>query len=553
MARMIPAHISEINNSAERRMAELLEHALPADVVVIHGRHILLDTESSGLLPRELDFIVIDPRQGVLVIEVKGGSLRYVREKRKWQFVTTEHEEQIFVDPLNQANDGMHAIKKVLENHIPHFKKKYRVGCAIAFPESIYEGELPPNLNAATLFDARSCEITSISDALQGAYSKWKADVTTLSSTEIETIVRVLSPLYAVEQTRHSAFTEFQKRVTLVTTEQQEIIEGYLQTTRQAAIPGVAGSGKTMIAAAFAEQEAQKGKRVLFLCYNKSLAKWLRSNHEDAGGELSNLEFENYHAFVAKLCREYERPWPSKQRDQESFWGTYVPDQLFDIATNLLPAERKYDTIIVDEGQDFQARWWQSIMPLFRCPEAEQTMFVFYDPDQNIYQSTPAIPSFLPKSFPMTTNCRNTQRIGTHCASIIPTQMRVSKLSPRGKEPLQTSHTQLIAAIEEAIQQALCVVAEEQRLRLNQVAVLCLGVKSSLLQRYAKRVGFTSDVDTWRANKGILIADSGAFKGLESDLVLFIDNDRRDTPDIQAKRYVAQTRAKFELHVYEVR
>jgi hypothetical protein len=78
-------------------------------------------------------------------------------------------------------------------------------------------------------------------------------------------------------------------------------------------------------------------------------------------------------------------------------------------------------------------------------------------------------------------------------------------------------------------------------------------VKSSLLQRYAKRVGFTSDVDTWRANKGILIADSGAFKGLESDLVLFIDNDKRLGGESAAKRYVAETRAKFELHIYEVR
>ena len=90
-------------------------------------------------------------------------------------------------------------------------------------------------------------------------------------------------------------------------------------------------------------------------------------------------------------------------------------------------------------------------------------------------------------------------------------------------------------------------------MRLNQVAVLCLGVKSSLLQRYAIRVGFTSDVDSWRSNKGILISDSGIFKGLESDLVLFIDNDRLDSQDIHAKRYVAETRVKFELHVYEVR
>lgn len=554
MARMIPAHISEINNSAERRMAELLEHALPADVVVIQGRQILVDSASSGLMPREIDFIVIDPRQGILVIEVKGGELRYIPEEKRWTFVSADGQdvETRKMDPLNQTMNSMHLVRNLLDEKITGYKRKYRCGSSIAFPESVYTGTLPPNMNQTTLFDVRTCNIENFPDVLRAAYEKWHAEVTMLTITEMETIVNTLSPVYSIDVARSIRFEEYEKRIVLLTDDQREVIEGSLHTQRRVAIPGVAGSGKTLIARAMAEREAAAGKRVLFLCFNKSLAGWLAASPVTDDAAKGIVQYANYHAYVADLCRQYEIPWRAKSRELE-FWTKYVPEQLFHIATNLLPYEEKYDSVIVDEGQDFHPNWWNSIEPLLRGQKDSQTLYVFYDPDQNIYQERTELPANLTSSFMLTTNCRNTKAIGQHCMQLIPTQMRMSRLSPPGDKPYMKQVASLQIAMQEAQEFVMHAIAETQRLEMSKIVILCIGVRGATIDRYSTQGGYTNDPLVWRANEGVLIADAGSFKGLESDVVILIDQDVRTTPEVAAKRYVAETRAKFELHVYEVR
>ncbi len=46
----------------------------------------------------------------------------------------------------------------------------------------------------------------------------------------------------------------------------------------RAAVEGVAGSGKTLLARAQAERFADSGKSTLFVCYNRALAAWLEGS-----------------------------------------------------------------------------------------------------------------------------------------------------------------------------------------------------------------------------------------------------------------------------------
>jgi superfamily I DNA/RNA helicase len=46
---------------------------------------------------------------------------------------------------------------------------------------------------------------------------------------------------------------------------------------------------------------------------------------------------------------------------------------------------KRYDAIIVDEGQDFRDHWWIPLEDLFA--DAHRGVFyIFLDPGQNIYQ-----------------------------------------------------------------------------------------------------------------------------------------------------------------------
>ena len=85
-------------------------------------------------------------------------------------------------------------------------------------------------------------------------------------------------------------------------TEQQHRLLDYLAQQPKAAIRGVAGSGKTMLALAKAQREARAGRRTLLLCYNQPLQDWLKAAvPESFANELVVL---NYHSLASRLCQE---------------------------------------------------------------------------------------------------------------------------------------------------------------------------------------------------------------------------------------------------------
>ena len=63
-------------------------------------------------------------------------------------------------------------------------------------------------------------------------------------------------------------------------------------------------------------------------------------------------------------------------------------------ACELLGPEAKFDAVIVDEGQDFHDLWWTSLDSVFRDPGAKGCYYVFFDPNQNLYVESPAMPNF---------------------------------------------------------------------------------------------------------------------------------------------------------------
>ncbi|NJO76961.1 MAG: DEAD/DEAH box helicase family protein [Leptolyngbyaceae cyanobacterium RM1_406_9] len=59
-----------------------------------------------------------------------------------------------------------------------------------------------------------------------------------------------------------------------------------LRYQKRAAIIGGAGTGKTLLAIEKAAQLAESGLRVLFVCYNTNLAKWISGRLQHPQHEL---------------------------------------------------------------------------------------------------------------------------------------------------------------------------------------------------------------------------------------------------------------------------
>jgi transposase InsO family protein len=85
MAKLIPNYDpAAIENAPERKVAEVLCAQLPKDVRVFHSYPWMrkerdLDKAWQGEVIREgeADFVIVDPRYGIMVLEVKGGQMLY--------------------------------------------------------------------------------------------------------------------------------------------------------------------------------------------------------------------------------------------------------------------------------------------------------------------------------------------------------------------------------------------------------------------------------------------------------------------------------------------
>ena len=214
-----------------------------------------------------------------------------------------------------------------------------------------------------------------------------------------------------------------------------------------------------------------------------------------------------------------------------------------------------YDAVVVDEGQDFAPLYWAAIDDLFDAPANERTCYVFYDPHQNVRFGAGgmgALPQNLQGPFTLSENCRNTQRIGAHCAALvgIPNHFRTGQ--PLGVEPTVEHKANWVAAAQAAGQTALTLCARDGGgLSPNQVVILAPAHKLALLPNTFGRIQGCTDARRWRDGHGILKTTPAKFKGLEAAAIISVEEaggpDTDEIGDISA--YVSRTRAKASLHV----
>ena len=188
-----------------------------------------------------------------------------------------------------------------------------------------------------------------------------------------------------------------------------------------------------MLALAKAQREARAGRRTLLLCYNQPLQDWLKAA---VPASFSNdLVVLNYHSLVNRLCREAGVAlWERREGSDQDFWEVQAAEALIE-ACDALGPEHKFDTVVVDEGQDFHELWWTSLEAVFRSPGADACYYVFYDPRQNLYVDQPCLPEELGRPYELPVNCRNMVRIAAHCAALAGYENRGLDGAPQGDEP----------------------------------------------------------------------------------------------------------------------
>ena len=550
MANLFPkVKPDDIQNSGERSVARALIEQLPRRVEVFHSFNWLARSSHGTLLEGECDFILLEPEKGLLFVEVKGGSLAFDGEK--WVREVGTQRREINKDPFEQAQRAMHDIVDIVKRRYPALSNglPFTYGFAVAFPDCRVSGWLPPSIQRELILDA--ARLRSLPDALRRIFESFaRRDDRALYSNEVASVREALYPKYHLVPVLWRKIEDQEERLRRLTDEQQRILDILAQRPK-AAISGVAGSGKTLLALAKAQAMARRGFRTLLLCYNRPLKDWLCDSVADEFG--GNLVIDNYHGLADELCRTAGVPmWNRGETADPEFWSEVVPAAL-DEACGKLGPEHKFDAIVVDEGQDFRELWWVSLESVFRDADNKACYYVFYDPKQNLFVDHPSLPDELGPPYSLPTNCRNTVRIAAHCASLVGHENQTRDDAPLGEEPAMVS----VGTLREAVQAAgrrvreLCL-SNIGGLKTSQVVVLAPAAVDEFWPDRFATIPLTRDFEEWRQGKGVLIATWGRFKGLEADAVVIIETPMSNEARETTSRYVARSRAKHLLTVIEV-
>lgn len=555
MARLVPdVDPNDIALKPERDVARALVRDLPKECLVYHSYCWLRpdrDYHMNSLLEGEADFLILDPRYGLLVLEVKGGDIRHRvdgDEEIYYRILPNGRTKDIPKHPFRQASGNLHAIEEILKlKDLPFWFGGCR-GYAVAFPDSRNVGQLPNDVDPSIVFFAE--HLDDYDRAVRGAFRSWnRLKSPSITPEAMRRCREGLRPVFRLIPAKWRSLEQDEEQLVRLTEQQQMVIAG-LQENRRISIRGGAGTGKTMLALWQAVEFARCGKQTLLLCFNKALVEWLndRIQTETSRDIQERLTVATFHSLCASFFAKAKLPFrpPSDPKSQSDFWENEVPNKMFDRVIDLVPQVR-FDAIIVDEAQDFARDWWLTVESLSREPDGP--LVIFFDPNQNLFGKENTFPS-TNASFRLNVNCRNTRKIHTESLRFIDADIVSSPAAPEGIAPLvvSTSEEELRLTVDGVLKQWRA----DYRLQPRQIAILSSKRQENTAFSQELRIAgltITDDPSLWRNDGGVLFSTITAFKGLEADaVVLLVDNAITDRLD----SYVATSRAKHLLAIVNV-
>jgi hypothetical protein len=372
MARVFPGGWRELSatGAAERELQTLAQLAggLADSYTVYHGVHWTRIESAGHAIFGEIDFAIVGPTGKLLLIEQKTGFLQETADGLVKRY---EHREKRVAFQMARSTDALHArLREACRGettfvdallYCPDYTVK-EPGSAGIDPSRIVDASRKEQLLAIVRKllpePATPADVLPAKERVQ----RFLADILQLVP-EVSAVLGEADALYTrlsgglAHWARRIDCEPFRLRVT-----------------------GTAGSGKTQLALAVYRDAIDAGRRPLFVCYNRPLADHVaRIVPTTASAGAGAGEVATYHQLGDRVSRLLgQRPdfgQPGAFAQLEAALDQYTPDEA-----------ARFDTLIVDEGQDFDERWAHNLLRLLR-PSGEA--WWLEDPMQNLYGRAP--------------------------------------------------------------------------------------------------------------------------------------------------------------------
>jgi len=397
MATLIPSYSTCVPRmtSGERRFAQRLEAKLEDDYLCWFDVPI-------GQSMRHPDFVVLHPKRGLLILEVKGWMLNTIQSiTRSDVSLLTDRGLVYESNPQEQARQYAHAVVNVLEKD-PRlvFSSGSRQG-KLLFPWAY--GVVLTNISR------KQFEGTDLSEVIEPHRVICQDEMT--DSVEMEAFQQRLWGMFTVggfgnlslpqiDRVRWHMFPEIRlpakqgglfesadeepaelPDILRVMDLQQEQLARSLGEGHRV-IHGVAGSGKTLILGYRAEYLAKVStKPILILCYNKALAKRLEHWMQEKG-VADKVVVQNFHTWCRRQLTAYNVGLPAGDAKREGYWDDMVDMVIRGVDRKLIPSGQ-YEAVLIDEGHDFRPEWFKLVVQM--VDPRTNSLLVLYDDAQSIY------------------------------------------------------------------------------------------------------------------------------------------------------------------------
>ena len=510
----LPRH--RFRHPAEFEVYQSLVSGLRDDWVVIPSLEMRLD---GSFTEREMDILLLHRNHGLILIEVKSFPMRV--ESGRFFY---EDGGPVDKDPLHQLEAQRNFLFQQLKDLDAQIFSKIRI--AIATPATInITGELPRNLRSEQLLDsARLAD----PDAAIGDLVFSDLYTVPLGSVLFEAIIERLAPNATLDTSpagiRAIARARMERRLETET----KVLES-LDENHRVLVTGGAGSGKTRLAVAWARRASARDERVLYTCYNDPLG-------HASGDELSGFEDITVAPFLRYLETAPGLPPLSAGEEDESpraYWKR-VENHAVEHFSEIIDA---FDTIIVDEAQDFSPIWLAMLEELLD-PEGPRRIFMVGDPGQSIRKT----------GFRLLTNRDGWVRAelvsNNRNAPAIASLLR-QKLGGAASPNVEPYASDIMRTTVETDEEVLANV-EAALARVDGEPTWVLTTSSSTRDLLRWRLGL---VEWERRDQGIVCETVYRVKGLEVDRVILVADAEEDPERLRQLLYSGVSRALEHLEI----
>ena len=435
MPYMIPDRMLSGASAGEKRIFSILQK-LPDDCIVYH------ENNCTGSY---VDFIVISPHLGLLVIEVKGWYAKNIIGGDTHDIkISYRGQESIEKHPLRQAREYMYKLmdrcREDSNSACLLNSEGNRLG-KFVFPfghmvvlSNIKKNELIDHKlgNLTELFKPENCicrdelldweddAITTeqLVETLR-SYFQVQWNFTPLSENQISIVRSIIHPEIRIPSTpasiAKSETTQIEPPISVKVLDSKQEQNAYGIGEGHRLLFGVAGSGKTIILTTRARILSHRNPKanILLLCYNVTLSVYLKKLLSDC----PNVNVKHFDGWsrengVTRRNARIGKEWVVESDED-------LGNRLLTALENGARDTERYDAVLVDEAQDFHPTWFSCVLEAM-VDRLDGDLVIVGDGAQGIYGDKKiswkqlgikAIGRSIGKKFDLNKNYRNTREI----------------------------------------------------------------------------------------------------------------------------------------------